>query len=302
MVGRGAHHRKSGGVVHAVFESDGLERCQALVVVHGKGGVELLVHSHSEIAVGGEGTEGLDALFRGLFDRRNYYVLLLMAQQAAVAAVRVKAENSDAWIVDSEILLERSLHEAELANDLIHGNGSGNIAERNMSGDHAHFEAVRNHEHGDIFHSESLLEELRVAGETETGFRDAALVDWAGDQHVDKARLEVAHRSVQGGDGCACGFRSGTARFCEHVIRQAVEDIDALGESVFGAGDYIGVDVLHFVDGFLVETENLGGTVHHRGEHIEYALVCQSLDYYFVSYSVAVALGDTDDQFLVIHI
>ncbi len=118
MVRRSPDNRQAGGEVHALLEGQGLERCQPLVVVHGQGGVEAVEVAQSEIAVGGVGTEGGNSFLVGLLDGRKDDLLLFIAQQAAVAAVRVEAQDGNARVVDAEIPLERLLHQPELAHDL----------------------------------------------------------------------------------------------------------------------------------------------------------------------------------------
>ena len=72
--------------------------------------------------------------------------------------------------------------------------------------------------------------------------------------------------------------------------------------TVEGAVDGIGVQLLHLRNGLAVETEQFGGTVDHRGELLQYPRVCKGLDNHFISYAVGVTLGDTYDDFGILHI
>jgi len=88
-------------------------------VVHREGRVEILVVAQPEISVRGERAEGEYALLGGLADGRDDDVLLLGAEQPAVAAVRVEAEHPDARLVDDEVLLEGLVDQAQLAEYLL---------------------------------------------------------------------------------------------------------------------------------------------------------------------------------------
>ena len=77
----------------------------------------------SEIAVRREGTEGKYALVSSLLDGWDDDILLLAAKQSSVAAVRVEAQHGDARLVDDEILLERSVEQTQLAENLFFADG-----------------------------------------------------------------------------------------------------------------------------------------------------------------------------------
>ena len=89
MVGRGAHVGKAGGVVYALIHGERLERCESLVVVHGKDAVKLLVGFRAEESVGSVGSEGEYLLVAGLFDCRYYYITLLGAEQSVLAGMGI---------------------------------------------------------------------------------------------------------------------------------------------------------------------------------------------------------------------
>ena len=115
VVGRSPDDGKSCRVVDSIFKGQRLERRQALVVVHGQSGVEILVMTQTEIAVRGERTEGQDAFFGSLPDGRDDDFLLFCAQQASVSAVGVEAQHGNLRLVYGEVLLEGLVDEPELA-------------------------------------------------------------------------------------------------------------------------------------------------------------------------------------------
>ena len=268
VVGGSTHDGKTGGIVHAILESDGLERGEALVVIHRKRGIELLVVTHSEISVRRERPEGHYTFLGGPAYGGDYNLLLFGAQQPAVAAVRIEAEHAYPGVAYAEILLQRLLHQAELAHYLILGDGGGDILERNVPRNDADFQALAYHKHGHVLHAEGLLEELGMAGETEALGHYGFLVDGARHQHVDGAGLEVAHRPFERGDCSFGGIGGGSARFGEHVVGQASHNVDPLLVSFRCRRNGIGVHLLDFGDGFAVEAEYFARPVNHGGEHI----------------------------------
>ena len=297
MVRGGAYHRQAGGEVDSVLEGKRLERSEALVVIHREGGVELLIVSETEESVRGERPEGEYAFFGGSPDGRYDDAALLVPEQASVAAVGVEAEHRDARLVHAEILLQRFVHQAELAEYLLLGDLARHVLERDVSRHHAHLDAAADHQHGDVLYPESILDVLGVSGESEALSCHRLLVDGSGHQHVDVSGLEVLYGLLQAGDCGLCGFRRGLSRFRVGVLREAVDYVHALLVHVPCGADGVGVHLLYFGDGLAVETENLGGAVDDRRELLEYARVGEGLDDDFVSDAVGIALGDSDCKF-----
>ena len=158
------------------------------------------------------------------------------------------------------------------------------------------------HDHGDILRAERILKILRVTGVAETFGGHRPLVDRAGDEDIDIAVLEVLDGRFQGHHRRLGGIRAGLAGLGVEVVREAVDDVDALGVDVLGGMDHVGVHLLDFVDLLAVEAEDLGGAVHHGGEGVQDAGIRERLDEDFISDAVAVTLGDADDEFGLVHI
>src|SRR6185436_17021273 len=93
VVDRGAHEGKAEGDVDAAAERGVLEYRQSLVVVHGKHRVGVLEPLRDEQRVGRDRSGGVDA---GGGDGRRDDVLVLPAEVARLAAVRIEAGDEDA--------------------------------------------------------------------------------------------------------------------------------------------------------------------------------------------------------------
>ena len=127
-------------------------------MVHRESRVEFAVMPESEVAVRRIWSEGQDIFCVGGFYGRENDLFLLVSEQSSVAAVRVEAEHGDSRTVNLEIPLEGSLHQAELAEDLLGRKAVSYVPERNMAGDDADFEAVADHDHRMVLDSELLLD------------------------------------------------------------------------------------------------------------------------------------------------
>ena len=79
--------------------------------------------------------------------------------------MRIEAQYAYSRIVYAEIALQRGLHQAQFGEYLFLCNPGWYILERNMSGDHSELDAVGNHQHSDVLHSEPALKVLGMARE-----------------------------------------------------------------------------------------------------------------------------------------
>src|SRR5207248_8833428 len=79
-----------------VLEAERLHRDVALVVIHRDDDVELAAAGAREERVGGQGTGDVEAVGAGRLDGGNDRALLLVAEQALLAGVRVEPGPGDA--------------------------------------------------------------------------------------------------------------------------------------------------------------------------------------------------------------
>src|SRR5207302_5410924 len=95
-----------------VLEAERLHRDVTLVVIHRDDDVELAAAGPREERVGGKGTGDVEAVGAGRLDGGNDRVLLLVAEEALLAGVRVEPGHRDAAARSAEIL-ERALGQAD---------------------------------------------------------------------------------------------------------------------------------------------------------------------------------------------
>ncbi len=96
VVWRGAHERQSECDVHAAVEGEGLERDQGLVVIHGEDGIIAAPCLGMKQRVGRIRARDRDALGFQFREGWDDDVLLLTAERAGFACVRIEAGDRDA--------------------------------------------------------------------------------------------------------------------------------------------------------------------------------------------------------------
>src|SRR5213078_4500844 len=91
MVGRGSNERQSQRDVDGVLERQRLDRDQRLVVIHADRAVIGFARGIVEHSVRGQWPPDLDALAAQDFDRRRNDGLILTAERAVFASMRIEA-------------------------------------------------------------------------------------------------------------------------------------------------------------------------------------------------------------------
>ena len=119
MVWRCADDRKTCSIVNALLKGKSLEWSESLIVVHREDCIIFLIVAKTEETVRRIWTESKDTLFVCSLNCRKNDLLLLIAKETAVAAVRIKAKYSNLRCIDAEISLERCLHKAKLLENLL---------------------------------------------------------------------------------------------------------------------------------------------------------------------------------------
>ena len=138
MIGRGAHNGQGRCKVHAVFESQGFEGREHLVVVHAQHRVELAEKGRAEETVGTIRTVHLNAcryrLFYGGLDDGFFFV----AQQAIVAGMWVQREHGNARLAHPKIELQGAVHVLDFAQNVFGMQLLGHFFQRNVTRNHPH--------------------------------------------------------------------------------------------------------------------------------------------------------------------
>ena len=148
VVGTGAHILQSGSEVHPTLHSNHLKWCQSLVVIHGKHTIEVGVLLVAEKSVGCVGPECRDFAIYGFLYGGNYHGLLFLAQQAAVAGMRIERKHCYARAHHAKIALERIVKLYYLLKHQFLGDGAADVGHGHMGGDqcHAHIFAEKYHQ------------------------------------------------------------------------------------------------------------------------------------------------------------
>ena len=171
--------------------------------------------------------------------------------------MRIEPEDGDLRSHDTEVPPEGFGHEAQLVDNLVLGDKRRDILERNVTGNNADLERLRNHEHQHVLCIELLLEILGVPRVAEALGIHGLLVDWSGHQHIDVTFFDVGDCPFKGSDGGPGRLRCGLSRLHIDIVRETVEDVDSLGFGLRCILDDIGVHLVEIVDQLAVEAEDL---------------------------------------------
>ena len=90
-----------------------LEHRQALVVVHGEDGIEVLQVPWHEGAVRRQRADQVEPFVAQLFDDRGDRVDFLTAHVAAFTGMRIQAEHGDARLLDGKVPAQVGMQDAQ---------------------------------------------------------------------------------------------------------------------------------------------------------------------------------------------
>ncbi len=198
VVGRRAHDRQPGRVVDATLEGQRLERNQTLIVVHGHHGVVEPVGTDPEEAVGRERSEDQIAPTAGFFERGNDRLVLLAAQHAPVAGMRVQAEHRDLGPIDPEILNQAVVNDLDRLQNSLAGHPFRHVPDRDVAGHQSDAQVVRHHHHRVAPGTRQAGDELGMPGIFITGQRDRFFRDGCRHHGVGPAVQTELHGAPHG--------------------------------------------------------------------------------------------------------
>ena len=102
VVRRGADEGQAERDIDAIVEAERLGGDQRLIVIHADRHVIASAGIVMEHRVGGQGAEGIDALVAQHFDRRTDDLVILLADRAVFAGMRIEAGNGEPRRGDAE--------------------------------------------------------------------------------------------------------------------------------------------------------------------------------------------------------
>ena len=116
-----------------------LERHGALIVVHGKHTVELLIEILAKELIGHVGTKRLYTFLLDHIDSRTDNLLLFRS------LLRIQCKNGDTGVRDTEVTFQTLMEDTCLIADLLNGNGSRHILQGQMGGNKADAHHLAHH-------------------------------------------------------------------------------------------------------------------------------------------------------------
>ena len=125
------------------------------------------------------------------------------------------------------------------------------------------------------------------------------LVDRCRHKHVYIPVADILDSSLKGCHRALGRLRSSLSRLHEHILGQAVDNIYPFLVYILCRSYHIGVDrLVKIVYLLAVKTEYLGRTIDYGSAELQHPLIGKSLDYDLITYSVAVSLSYSYNQFL----
>ncbi len=116
-------------------------------MIHGHDAVEAAIVARAEETVGREGSESEYTLLAGLLYAGDYHILLLVAEQTAVAGMRIEREHSDARTLESEVAAQRLVERTDGFGHRLAGDGLCHFRNGEMGAHESHTDVIveKNH-------------------------------------------------------------------------------------------------------------------------------------------------------------
>jgi hypothetical protein len=199
VIGRGAHEGEAEGDVDRLGEGERLCRDECLVVIHAERGIVTGPCLLREHRIRGKRAEGVDVFGAKPHHRRADNALVLVAESAAFAGVRVEPGDRQPRLANGETAPEIAGEDPRRLHDQLLVQRGRHLAERNVNGDRDCLQLrTGEHHHGPPRRpgpgGRQRAEEFRVAGMAEAGVVERLLVDRVGDHRRRGARADIADR------------------------------------------------------------------------------------------------------------
>ena len=141
-----------------------------------------------------------------------------VAEQAALAGVRVEPGDADAWSPQAEVAAQRTIGDRDRLLDPSGGDGAGNPRDAEVGGDQDHAQALPDHHHAHRYAAGQRGEQLGVTRGGDPGGHQVGFADRRRDQRRRRAAL---HQLGGRDDGAVGGAAARLARVAGPPLRGA---------------------------------------------------------------------------------
>ncbi len=239
VVGRGPDPRQSQGNIDPALDIEGLERDQALVVVHADGGIVGRPRRLVEQGIGRVRAGGVDAGLPQRGDRGCDNRILLAAQCTGLAGMGVEAGKGEPRCGDPEIPAQRLGRDPPGGLDISDGKTGRDLRQRNMHGHQTDPEPGTREHHRDRCASGAMLQIFGMARKPEPGRHQGRFLNRVGHHRPGKTPAHQIDRRIDAFDHGCGGFRIGAPGLGADGGPER-QDRQAIAESrtgLVGAGD-----------------------------------------------------------------
>ena len=276
MVGRGAHDLQRSGNIHTIG-GEGLERCQALVVVHRQHCIVPLEGARSKETICRKGTKRQHAVLIHLLNGRGDNLLLLLAQESAIASVGVECQNRNAGCPNTKVLFERFVELVEALNDKLLAECLSHLRNGQVDSCQAHPHNIATHQHQGLA-TELLRQELRMSHCAKARLVHNILIHGSRNQHINSTSLHICHCPAERLHSHSATLCRGLANSDAHIGFATLHKVELAGACLRSRAYKVVVHALCLLNLRLVETHRLRCTIEHKGCHIVHSLVTENFN------------------------
>ena len=207
--------------------------------------------------------------------------------------MRVERQDGNLGHGDTEVALERLVHQHHLVEEQVVGERVGHLTQRHVVGDNADTDAVAHHHHqrtaaklaGEIF---------RMTREIETRGLDILLVDGCRHQHIHEVVAQIFAGTVQRLARKGAGDFGRLAQVNLHLFVGEVDNIELAFDSLGSVTYRIEVHILMQGQQFLVVRGHIGGTIQQWCAELVHTSVAESFENHLIADTVDVAVANGD--------
>src|SRR5580698_984432 len=185
VVGRSPNKWQSDGHVHSTIKLQGLERDQALIVIHSHSRIEAeSTIMPNEGGIGRERPVRIDAAFDRAPNRRRDDANLLVAEESIFTPVGIEAEHADAWICRAFILAQMPIEHRDGVEDIFLRQQARHLREAHMDGHQGHPKFASCEHHAPVFGAPDLRHHLAMPGKMMARAIPPLLANGRGDESI----------------------------------------------------------------------------------------------------------------------
>ena len=298
-IGSRSYQRQSSKIADIVVGMERLERCQSLIVVHGKNGIEVIVVALLEEEVSLIGSEDVDTGICQLLNGRHNVFGLFLSLRLFVNA-RIEGEHGDAGIGDTHVAAQRGEENSHLLDDVVRSDGGRNILQADLvSHECQPHVTVDKQTLSFLALTDALLDVFGTTRKVEAAHMGLPIVGRCTDKYIEESVFVVGDGTVESFHGSQRGIWRGNTQFHLDLLVDSRNDVEL---SVLGSTGVVDdSEVVFDAQSLAMISGNLGRAIYNRSAELKHICLLKSFEYKLVADTVGAAVGDGHAYFVVVH-